>query len=108
MHKNGLFVLSLLSTLALVSCTTGESSSNANETSSLSSASSSSADKASSSTTSPETTSAIVEYFSATNHTEAVAQTIASHIGSALYELEPVDPYTSADLNDNDRNSRVS
>ena len=50
---------------------------------------------------------AIVIYFSATNHTEAVAQTIAEHIDSAIYELEPVNPYTSADLNYGNSGSRV-
>lgn len=49
----------------------------------------------------------IVVYFSATNHTEAVAQTIANHIDSAIYELEPVNPYTSADLNYGNQSSRV-
>lgn len=52
-------------------------------------------------------TNAIVVYFSATNHTEAVAETIADHIGSAIYELEPVDPYTSEDLNYGNSTSRV-
>lgn len=50
---------------------------------------------------------AIVVYFSATNHTEIVAETIANHIGSAIYELEPINAYTSEDLNYNDENSRV-
>lgn len=50
---------------------------------------------------------AIVVYYSATNHTEAVAQTIAEHINSAIYELEPVDPYTSDDLNYGNSSSRV-
>ena len=50
---------------------------------------------------------AIVVYFSATGNTERVAQTIAGHIDSAIYELEPVDPYTSADLNYVNQSSRV-
>lgn len=50
---------------------------------------------------------AIVVYFSATGNTERVAQTIAGHIDSAIYELEPVDPYTSADLNYGNQSSRV-
>lgn len=52
-------------------------------------------------------TNAIVVYYSATNHTEAVAETIASHINSEIYELEPVDDYTSADLNYSNQSSRV-
>ena len=50
---------------------------------------------------------AIVVYFSATGNTERVAQTIAGHIDSAIYELEPVDSYTSADLNYGNQSSRV-
>lgn len=50
---------------------------------------------------------AIVVYFSATSHTEKVAQTIASHTGFPLYELEPVEPYSSSDLNYSNASSRV-
>lgn len=51
---------------------------------------------------------AIVVYFSATGNTERVATTIAETINSPLYELVPVDPYTSADLNYGNSDSRVS
>lgn len=50
---------------------------------------------------------AIIVYFSATGNTERVANIIGNYIGSSLYELEPVDPYTSEDLNYNNENSRV-
>ncbi len=50
---------------------------------------------------------AIVVYFSATNHTEAVAKTISDHIESAIYKLEPTHAYLSADLNWTNSNSRV-
>lgn len=50
---------------------------------------------------------AIVVYFSATGNTESVAQTIAGHIDSAIYKLECVVPYTSADLNYGNQSSRV-
>ncbi len=59
----------------------------------------------------PESTNdgsnALVIYFSATNHTESVANTIATHIDAPIYELEPVNPYTSADLNYSNQDSRV-
>lgn len=55
----------------------------------------------------PKTGHAIVVYYSATNNTERIAQIIANHIGATLYELEPVNPYTSADLNYNNSSSRV-
>ena len=42
---------------------------------------------------------ALVIYFSASGNTKKVAQTISNHTDSPLYELEPVNPYTSSDLN---------
>lgn len=50
----------------------------------------------------------LVVYFSATGTTENVAQKIASVAGADLMEIEPVQPYTDADLNWNNRNSRSS
>lgn len=50
---------------------------------------------------------AIVVYFSATGNTENVANYISEHIEAPLYELEPVDPYTSEDLNYSNQSSRV-
>lgn len=55
-----------------------------------------------------ESATAMVVYFSATGNTEEVAQMISNYIDSPIYELEPVDPYTSEDLNYSDSNSRVS
>lgn len=52
--------------------------------------------------------SVLVVYYSATGNTEQVAQYIANATGGDLFELEPVDPYTSDDLNWTDDNSRVS
>ena len=51
---------------------------------------------------------AMVVYFSATGHTEEVANIISDYIDSPIYELEPLIPYTSEDLNYSDSNSRVS
>ena len=48
----------------------------------------------------------LVAYFSATHTTEGVAKNIAEGLGADLYEIVPVDPYTDADLNYNDNNSR--
>ena len=47
-------------------------------------------------------------YYSATGNTEEVANYIANATGGELFELEPVEPYTSEDLNWTDENSRVS
>ena len=50
----------------------------------------------------------LVAYFSATGNTAAVAETIADAAGAELFELEPVTPYTDADLDYNDSGSRTS
>ena len=51
---------------------------------------------------------AMVVYFSATGHTEEVANMIASYINAPIHELVPANPYTSEDLRYSDPNSRVS
>lgn len=50
----------------------------------------------------------LVAYYSATGSTAAVAQTIADTSGADLFEITPVTPYTSDDLDWTDDNSRVS
>ena len=50
----------------------------------------------------------LVAYFSATGTTARAAHAIADAIGADLYEIAPAEPYTSADLNWNDRASRSS
>lgn len=54
-----------------------------------------------------ENKKAIVVYFSASNNTRKVATYIANKISAPLFELEPVTPYTSPDLNYSNSNSRV-
>ena len=48
----------------------------------------------------------LVAYFSATGTTKKVAEKIASITGGDLYEIVPAEPYTTEDLNYNDRSSR--
>ena len=48
----------------------------------------------------------LVAYFSATGTTKRVAEKIAELTSADLYEIEPKNPYSDADLNWNDRNSR--
>lgn len=55
---------------------------------------------------STDTVKVLVAYFSATNTTEGVAETIADSLGADLYEITPVDPYTDADLDYHDDKSR--
>ena len=50
----------------------------------------------------------LVAYFSATGTTEAVAERLASVTGGDLWEIEPAEPYTSADLDWTNDNSRSS
>ena len=50
----------------------------------------------------------IVVYFSATGTTKGVAERIASVTDADLFEIVPAQPYTSADLDWNDRNSRTT
>lgn len=48
----------------------------------------------------------LVAYFSATGTTEGVAEHIANGLNAELYEIVPEQPYTSADLDWNDNDSR--
>ena len=50
----------------------------------------------------------LVAYFSATNTTKGVAEHIADGLHADLYEIVPEEPYTDADLNYNDNNSRTT
>lgn len=49
----------------------------------------------------------LVVYYSATNTTERIANMIADYTDATVFELEPKEPYTSADLNYSNQNSRV-
>lgn len=49
----------------------------------------------------------LVVYYSATGNTESVAGYIAEATDADIFELEPVEPYSSDDLNWTDQNSRV-
>ena len=50
----------------------------------------------------------LVAYFSATGTTKRVAERIAELTGADLYEIVPANPYSSADLNWHDNNSRTT
>ena len=50
----------------------------------------------------------LVVYYSASGNTEEVAAYIAGAMDADLFELEPEEPYSSADLDWTDRDSRVS
>ena len=50
----------------------------------------------------------LIAYFSATGTTKAAAQRLASEHNAILWEIEPAEPYTAADLDWRDANSRSS
>ncbi|MDO4567872.1 MAG: flavodoxin [Clostridia bacterium] len=53
-------------------------------------------------------TKTLVAYFSCSGVTRELAMSLARVTGGDLYEIEPRERYTAADLNWNDRNSRSS
>lgn len=116
-------LMSLVMALSLTACGGNENSSSSQVSSAApessaaeSSASESSSEAPSSSEVSSQAqaedtgsgSSVLVVYYSATGNTAQVAQYIADSTGGDLFELEPVDPYTSDDLNWTDDNSRVN
>ena len=58
--------------------------------------------------TTAESGKTLVVYYSASGTTKRVATAIADAAGADLYEITPVEPYTSDDLNWNNSSSRVS
>lgn len=50
----------------------------------------------------------LVAYFSASGVTARLARTLAEAAGADLFEIRPAAPYTSGDLNWNNKNSRSS
>ena len=50
----------------------------------------------------------LVAYFSATHTTQGVAERLADGLTADLYEIVPAEPYTTADLNYHDNNSRTT
>lgn len=57
--------------------------------------------------TADEAVKTLVVYYSATGNTENVANYIAAATNGDLFKLEPAEPYSDADLNWTDNNSRV-
>ena len=55
-----------------------------------------------------ESGSVLVVYYSASGHTETVANYIAQATGGDIFEITPVQPYTDDDLNWSDSDSRVT
>ena len=100
-------ILALMFTF--VACNNSTSSNNETPSKTSSTASSDKSSDTTSENNSDKTSNGkiLVVYYSATGSTKAVAQTIADTANADLFEITPVDPYTSDDLNWTD-NSRVS
>ena len=127
MRKGIAILMGMMAAVSLTACDSGSTASSGGSDSSSAAESSAaeSSPSASSSETVPEepvseaepsasaggedaSGGTLVVYFSATGNTEEAAGYIASLTGGDLFELEPVEPYTSEDLNYSDDNSRVS
>lgn len=65
-------------------------------------------DGASNDTNTSSSGKTLVVYYSASGSTKKVAEGIAQNLNADLFEIEPVDTYTSDDLNWTDSNSRVT
>ena len=50
----------------------------------------------------------LVAYFSVTNNTKRLAEFAQDHLKSDIFEIVPLDPYTSEDINYNNDNSRAN
>ena len=104
MKKAMALILSMMMAMGLTACSGDNGSSQ--------SAGGSQASGSSSAVQSEETngtaSNVLVVYYSATGNTEEAAGYIAELTGGGLFELEPTDPYTDADLNYGDPDSRVS
>lgn len=126
MKKGIAILMGMMAAVSLTACDSGSTASSGGSDSS--SAAESSAAESSSSASSSETVpeepvseaepsasaggedasgGTLVVYFSATGNTEEAAGYIADLTGGDLFELEPVEPYTSDDLNWTDPDSRV-
>lgn len=107
MKKFTSILLALVLVFSFASCS-NSSIDNSNTTSSTSQTADTSKSTDENTQNSNTSSKILVVYYSATGSTKAVAETIADTSGADLFEITPVDPYTSDDLNWTDDNSRVS
>ena len=102
MRKGIAILMGMMAAASLTACDSGSTASSGG------SGSSSEAEPSSEAGGENASGGTLVVYFSATGNTEEAAGYIADLTGGDLFELEPVEPYTSEDLNYSDDNSRVS
>ena len=118
MKKTITILLSLLMILSLAACGNSEKQteqSSAEENSSESTADDTSSEEESNAGNTGNTGvsgvqggNILVAYFSATNTTKGVAEHIADGLDADIYEIVPEEPYTDADLDYHDNNSRTT
>lgn len=98
MKKLTSILLSLVLVFSFAACS-NNSSDNSNTTPSTSQTADTSKSTDENTQNSNTNSKILVVYYSATGSTKAVAETIADTSGADLFEITPVDPYTSDDLN---------
>ena len=114
MKKLASAILSLVFVFSFAACSNSNSNSSSTNTTTQSQQSNSSESSKTTEETSVNNESStagsktLVVYYSATGSTKAVAETIAQTANADTFEITPVEPYTSADLDWTDNNSRVS
>lgn len=118
MKKITAFLMSILLVFGLTACSSTPANKNNSETNTESAVSDQSSDKAPGNSTAeiPDSSKpaneaggkTLVVYYSASGNTERVAKYIAAATGAELFEIEPAQPYTDADLNWTDSGNRVS
>ena len=115
MKKLTAFLLSLVLVFSLAACgstnSTNDSSTPATSEPATTPAEQPTTEPTESETTAPaetETGKILVVYYSASGHTERVAQDIAEAAGADLFEIVPTEVYTDDDLNWTNSDSRVS
>ena len=95
----------------LAACSGNTAASSGSVSSSLATASAASSDVATSleaTDTGSDLGKTLVIYYSASGHTKRVAEVIADRLDADTFEITPIQPYTSDDLNWSNNDSRVS
>lgn len=102
-----LFFMAVLSAVLLTACG-GQSAAPKTSAAPGSEATVAAGDKAPAPTAAKAGGKTLVVYYSATGRTKTAAEAIAAATGGDLFELLPQQPYTAADLDYNNKDSRVS
>ena len=114
MKKLASVFLSLVFVFSFAACGNSNQSSSASDTqqsaqsSTATDTSNAAAESSDNTADSSSESKTLVVYYSATGSTKAVAETIAETANADLFEITPVEPYTSDDLDWTNSNSRVS